>query len=910
MPGRIASFFRNLLRKRAVEQALDDELQSAMELLTQEKMKEGLSHPEASRQALIELGGVEQVKEEVRAIRSGIFLETFAQDLRYTLRSLRKSPGFTTVAVLTLALGIGATTAMFGVVNGVLLKPLPYPQPGRLIAVNYTYAGAGGPFNQPLCPADYLVFREQNATFQDMGIYDTGTTAAGDFVNITHSGPPERAQVLLVSDGVLQALGVSPLLGRLFMRTDEQPASSDTAILTYGYWRSKFGGDRSIVGKTIEVDDRPHTIIGVLPKQFVFLDKPTVALLLPITIEHGGISLFYSDYGGIARLKPGVTLAEANADVARMIPIRLRTFLAPAPGLNSEQLAKLAAEVERRLRPNLSPLKKEMIGETDQVLSVLMGGIGLVLLIACATVANLLLLRLEGRRQELAIRAALGASWGRISAELLVESLTLAGLGGVLGLGLAHGTMRVLVAVAPPGLPRLSEVALDGRVVLFAFIISLGTALVLVFIPALKYVRRTDLGIRLQGRGRSMSESRERRRTRSLFVVAQVGLTVVLLVSSGLMLRTFRALTAVNPGFAKPSEVQTFRVYIPDARVPDPERVVHIEQEVSDKIQAIPGISAVGVSRDLPMDGSGWGLGCGAQGRTYSPSQPLLRCRLGFFGPGFLKTLGIPLLAGRAFTWSDAYNELPVAIVSENLARELWHDPATAVGKQITMEGRPREVLGVLGDVHQDGMDKQPPPTLYLPMLVDQIYGLTSEGVRRDMAFAIRSTRAGSESLMKEVREAVWSVDPDLPLAAVHTLDHYYRKSMARTSFILVMLSLAGLMALLLGAIGLYVVVAYSTSERTHEIGIRMALGAQREYILRLILGQGMKLALIGVATGIAAALGLSHFLSSLLFGVKPTDPLTLLGVTIVLVIVALLASYIPARRAMRADPMVALRFE
>jgi predicted permease len=824
------------------------------------------------------------------------------------LRRFSRSPLFTMIAVLTLSVGIGATTAMFGVVNGVLLKPLPYPQPERLIAVNYTYTRVGGPFNQPLCPADYLVFREQNATFQDIGIYATGKYAAGDFVNITHSGSPERAQVLLLSDGVLQALGVNPLLGRLFTRADEQPGNPDTAILTYGYWRSKFGGDSSIVGKTIEVDDRPHTIIGVLPKQFVFLDKPTVALFLPITIEHGGISLFYIDYGGIARLKPGVTLAQANADVARMIPIRLRAF--PVPGLNPEELAKRATEVERLLRPNLSPLKKEMIGETDQVLSVLMGGIGLVLLIACATVANLLLLRLEGRRQELAIRAALGASWGGISAELLVESLTLAGLGGVLGLGLAYGAMWVLVAVEPPGLPRLSEVGLDGRVVLFALLISLVTALVLGFIPALTYVRQAGLGIRLQGGGRSMSESRQRRRTRSMLVVAQVGLTVVLLVSSGLMLRTFRALTAVNPGFAKPSEVQTFRVYIPDARVPDPERVVHIEQEVSEKIQAIPGISAVGVSRNLPMDGDGWGVGCGAKGRTYGPSQPLPRCRLGFFGAGFLKTLGIPLLAGRAFTWSDAYNELPVAIVSENLARELWHDPATAVGKQIIMGGPPREVLGVLGDVHQDGVDKEPPRTLYLPMLVDQIYGLTSMGVRRDMAFAIRSTRAGSESLMKEVREAVWSVEPDLPLAAVHTLDHYYRKSMARTSFILVMLSLAGGMALLLGAIGLYGVIAYSTSQRTHEIGIRMALGAQRGATLRLVMGQGMNLTLLGITIGVPASLALTRFLQSLLFGIKPTDPVTFVGVVLLLGLVALLACYLPVQRAMRVDPVVVLRCE
>jgi predicted permease len=483
----------------------------------------------------------------------------------------------------------------------------------------------------------------------------------------------------------------------------------------------------------------------------------------------------------------------------------------------------------------------------------------------------------------------------------------------VLGVGLAYVAVRLLVAAAPPGLPRLSEVGFDGRVVLFALLVSLATAVVFGSIPAFKYAQ-ASLGIRLQGGGRSMSESRERRRARSLLVVVQVALAVVLLVSAGLMIRTFRALTHVNPGFAGPSEVQTFRVYVPDAQVHDPERVVHIEQEISDEIQAIPGISAVEISRNLPFDGSGWGGGCGTKGRTYSPSEPPPRCRHGFFGPGFLKTLGIPLLAGRDFTWSDTYNKLPVAIVSENLARELWHDPAKAVGEQITNGGRPkliwREVVGVVGDVHQDGVDKQPPPTIYLPMLVDQMDGLTSEGVRRDIAFAMRSPRAGSEGLMSQVREAVRSVDPDLPLSEVHTLDYYYTKSMARTSFTLVMLALAGGMALLIGIVGLYGVIAYSVSQRTHEIGIRVALGAQKRDVLRLVLTGGMSLTVIGVGIGIVAALALTRFLSSLLYGVKPTDPLTFIAVSLVLISVALLASYIPARRAASVDPVLALRAE
>jgi predicted permease len=903
MPKRILSLFRNLFRKGAVERSLDDELRSSLELLTQEKVKQGLSQQVARREALIELGGVEQVKEEVRAVRVGRILENFTRDIRFGLRRLCRNSGFTTVAVLTLAVGIGATTAMFSVVNGVLLKPLPYPQPGRLIDINYTLARPRGAVEDTgLSQVQYLIFRQYNRTFQDVGIYSSGVNASGLLVNITHSGSPERVPAVRVSDGLLQALGVRPLLGRLFMHTDNESSNQDTAILTYGYWRSKFGGDRSIVGKTIEVDGQPRTVIGVLPKGFVFLDKPTLALLLPIKLENEAApGLLYNDYGGIARLKPGVTLAQANADVERMIPIRFRTF--PVPGIN-------VADVLRRLRPNLSPLKKVMIGGVDNVLWVLMGGIGLLLFIACANLANLLLVRLEGRREELAIRADLGASRGRITAELLVESLILAVLGGVLGLGLAYGAVRALVVVAPQSLPRLSEVGLDGTVILFAVLVSLATTLVFGSIPGFKYAQ-ASLGIRLQGTGRSMSQSRERRRVRGLLIVAQVALAVVLLVSAGLMIRTFRALTNVNPGFMEPSEVQTFRVYIPDAQVRDPERVAHIEQEISGKIQAIPGISAVGMSRNLPMDGSKWIGGCGRNGASYSRSQPPPRCRMGFFGPGFLTTLGIPLLTGRDFTWSDTYNKLPVAIVSENLARELWRDPAKGVGQQITRDGRSwREVIGIVGDLRQDGVDNQPPPTLYFPMLVDQIDGVISEGVRRDMAFVMRSPRAGSESLVNQLREAVRSVDPDLPLSEVHTLDYYYRKSMARVSFMLVMLSLAGGMALVLGAIGLYGVIAYSVSQRTREIGIRVALGVQKRDVLRLVLTGGMSLTVMGVGIGITGALALTRFLSSLLYGVKPTDPLTFIAVSLVLIAVSLLACYIPARRAIRVDPSVALRHE
>jgi predicted permease len=479
----------------------------------------------------------------------------------------------------------------------------------------------------------------------------------------------------------------------------------------------------------------------------------------------------------------------------------------------------------------------------------------------------------------------------------------------VIGLGLAYAALRVLVAMAPTGLPRLNEIGIDGSVVLFTVGVTLVASLLFGSVPVLKYAG-TRLGTGLREGGRSMSESRERHRSRGVLVIVQVALALVLLVSSGLMIRTFRALSRVDPGFALPSEVQTFRVDIPDTQVKDPERVVRIQEEISHKIESIPGVSSIGLSMSIPMDGNQWSDPVFAKDRAYSQGEiPLRRYR--FVAPGYFKTLGTPLVAGRELTWSDIYNKVPVAIVSEKLAREYWHDPSNALGKQIrsTTKEDWREVVGVVGNIHDDGMDKEAPTSVYWPILMAHFGGEEVE-VQRSVAFAMRSPRAGSESLVNEVRRAVWSVDPDLPLADVQTLDYYYTRSMARTSFTLVMLAVAGGMALLLGIVGLYGVIAYSVSQRRREIGIRLALGAKPRELVGMFVRQALGLAGVGMASGLVAALALTRLMSSLLFGVRPFDPVTYVAVSLGLIVTAALSSYLPARRAAAVNPVESLRAE
>ncbi len=823
-------------------------------------------------------------------------MNSFSNQLRQVLRRLWRAPIFTIVTLITLAAGVGANIAVFSVVEGVLLKPLPYPHAETLVGVWHTAPGLNLD-DVNMAPSNYFIYREQNRVFQDIGVYE------GDSVAITGQGSPEQVHALDVTDGVLPILGVAPMLGRWFSPADTKSGAPDTVMLDYGCWQRRFSSDRSIVGRSITVDGKPRQVIGVMPRSFRFLDGEPPALFLPLQFDRNKTVLGQFSFDGIARLRPGVTLAEANTDIQRLIPTVWSSFPAP-PGFDINLFQKA------RLGPKVRPLSQDVVGDIGKLLWVLMGSIGVVLLIACANVANLLLVRAEGRHRELAIRGALGASRWHIAGDFLLESLVIGILGSCLGLVLAEGALRLLVAIAPQGLPRLQDIGIDLSVLAFTVGVSLFCSLLFGSIPALRYAG-ARIGTGLSEGGRTASQGRERHRTRNTLVVIQVCLAFVLLICSGLMIRTFRALTQVDPGFDSKAGIQTVRLNIPEAEIPKADSVVHLEQAIAQRMAAIPGVTAVALGNSVPMDGGQWSDPLYAQDRSYADgSMPPMR-RFKFASPGFLKTLGISLIAGRDFTWAETYQKLPVAIVSENFAREYWGSPANALGNRIRVGTKDdwREIVGVTGNVHDDGMNKDAPTIAYWPLLMNH-FESDDENVRRWVVFAIRSSRAGSESLMKDVRQAVWSVDANLPLSDIRTQGYFYSKSMARTSFTLVMLAAAASIALLLGVIGLYGVIAYSASQRRREIGIRIALGAQRNDITGMFVRQGLLMAGSGSVCGIIVAVAATRLLRSLLFHVSTMDPLTYGCACFALCAAAVLASYIPARRTAAVDPVEALRAE
>jgi predicted permease len=895
-------WMRQLFTRRGIYGELSEEMRGHLEEKVEDLVADGMARRDAEAAARREFGNVTLLEEDGRNAWRWPRIEDFVQDLRYALRMLGKAPGFTAIAVLTLAIGIGANTAVFSVVNSVLLKPLNYPQAEELVSLHQVAPGAAGladfETGLHLSPSMYFTYAEQNRTFQSVGVWDIGTA------NVTGLAEPEQVRTVDVSDGVLQTLGVPPAAGRWLSAADQVPHGPERVMLSYGYWQRRFGSDLSAIERNLMLDSRPRQIVGVMPQGFRFVDTD-FDVMVPLAFDRGKVILAGFGFNAIARLKPNATIAQANADMARMLPIWMDSWT-NGPGSNPHIYETW------RITPAIRSMKQEVIGNVSELLWVVMGTLGLVMLIACANVANLLLVRVEARQQELAVRAALGAGWSRIVRGLLVESLMLGLLGGAMGVGLAYAGVQLLVAAGPANLPRLSEISLDTRTIGFTVLVSLLSSLVFGLIPALKYAG-PRVALALRSVGRTASTSRERYHARNVLVVAQVAMALVLLVSAGLMIRTFQELRSVDPGFTDAAHLQTMRISIPDSLVAEAERVTRIQNAILEKLQAIPGVQSTSFVSEMPMEGfdSSWDA-IYTEDKAFSGTEiPPLRL-FQYVAPGFYGTARTRIVAGRELTWTEVYGLRPVVMISENLARELWGSPSAAIGKRLTeFPQMPwHEVIGVIQDVRENGVQAKAPEIVYWPTMMGNRFGPGAVGATRTATFVIRSERAGTQGFLEEVRQAVWSVNANLPLANVRTMQTVYDKSVARTSFTLVMLGIAGAMAMALGIIGIYGVISYTVSQRQREIGIRLALGAQRGDVLQMVLRQGGKMALLGVAIGLCGAAGLTRLMGSLLFGVSPFDPFTFGAVAVLLMVVALAACYVPGRRATRVDPMVALRYE
>jgi predicted permease len=880
--------WRRFFHREQADAEQREELEFYLDVTAEDYIARGMDPAAARDAARRKLGSTTRIREVVYQMNTLAFLEGLLRDARHALRMIRRNPGFSTAAILSLTLGIGANTAIFSVVNAVLIRPLPYPEPEALVGVFNSGELQGETFNDMgLGPGMWAALKEHSAAFQEFGVWSSGPAT------VTGSGDPEQVTTVRMTQGVLPTLGAQPFLGRRFSVEDDTPGTPETVILSHSYWLRRFGGDEGVLGQAVVMDSVSRQVIGVMPRTFRFLDlSPDVLVPQRFAKANLPFDLFY--YSGIARLKPGVTIDLANQDAARIlnqiIPENFRSF--------AEQV---------RLRPNLRPLKRDVIGDIGTVLGVLMGALGLVFLLVCANVANLVLVRAQTRTQEFAIRAALGAGWARIARELLVESLTLGLVGGVCGMALAYGAVQILKAQDLTTIPRLAEVSIDAATLAFGLACSVAGSVLFGLIAVFKCGVPGKI---LNARGASVGL--EQLRAQNVLVVAQVALALVLLVASGLLIRSFVSLRGVHPGFTQPERIQTMRITIPGTQVAEPERVARMQADIIDSVSRLAGVEAAAFADGLAMDPDHRNGMIVAVEDRFEPGQIPPNRRVKHVSPGLFAAQGTRLLAGRDFTWEDLFERKRVAIVSESMARENWGQPGAALGKRL----RPGalgdfwlEVAGVVEDVHDDGADKQAPPIVYFRTGVHNATRPDRPpSIRRGLTLAIRSSRVGTESFLREVATAIHSVNASLPLAQVRTLNDAYRRSMARTSFTLILLGIAGTMALALAIIGVYGVLAYAVGQRRREVSIRVALGARPNHVKGLFVRRGIVLACVGSAMGVAAAMALSRWVSSLLFGVTALDPATYLASTFVVCAAALIASYIPARRAASVDPVESLR--
>jgi predicted permease len=881
-------WFRRLFRKQQTERQLDSELRFHVEQRANELAEAGVAPEEASRRARIEFGGMEGIKEECRESRRVHFLDTLLQDVRYGLRLMWRSPGFTAVAVVTLGLGIGANTAIFSVVNAVLLRPLPFPDSGRLAQVWHVPPAKSFPGMKTfgVSAANYLDWRAQNSSFEDMAIY-TGTS-----FTLTGHGDPESVTSIPASPNLFAVLGARPILGRTFAPDEDERGKSNVAVLTFSFWQTHFGSDNGAIGRSMTLDGESYRVIGVMGPEMNYPGYG-VKMWTPLnwTDKEKAVRGEHH-FGVIARVKKGVTVERAQAEMDAI----------------SSRLAQQYPEDDAGWGAIVIPLREDLVGDIRPALLVLLGAVAFVLLIACANVANLILARSLSRRKEAAIRAALGATTRRMLQQTLVEATMLALAGGVAGVLLASVSTNLIVHFLAQKLPRALEIGIDGSVLAFTFCVSICTGVLAGLLPALRFIK-SDVHETLKQASDRAGVDPGGNRARNILAGAEVAMAMVLLVGAGLMIRSLSFLRHVDPGFDV-NQITTMDLPLGQTRFPNPQQQVAFFNQILNRVRALPGVESAAVIDSLPMNG-GSNQPIAIEGRpaVAMSEQPEVNVRS--ISTGYLRAMHIPLLRGRDFTESDNADAAGAVLISQGMATRFWpHE--NPVGKRAVLTFFPaktREVVGVVGDVKQNGLDDTTADaTLYSPLNQVSVPAL---GEWRSFGMTL-VVRAPSESAgaVTTLTRAIHEVDPGQPVDNATPLAQYVGETLSQQRFNMLMLAAFAGVALFLAAIGIYSVLAYAVRRRVREIGIRMALGARPADVLRMVIGQGVKLAAAGVAVGAVIAFGLTRLLTSLLFRVKPTDPLTFVSMAVLLCLVALVACYVPARRATRVDPNVALRYE
>jgi predicted permease len=884
MITRIRRAFMDLIRTKRADQELDEELRTHLERQIEHNMEQGMDAEEARYAAQRLFGGVQQVKERCRDVRGLNFLESIVQDLQYGLRQLRRNPGFTAVAVITLALGIGANTAIFSVVNAVLLEPLPYPSPSRLVYVSEFWPHEP-PVHTVVTP-DFANWEQHNHVFQALAAYGGHSR-----LELGSGGEPETVEAINVSEDFFRVLGVQPALGRSFLPEEERPGGRDVVIISHAIWQQRFGSDQKAVGKSVPLDGQQYTLVGVLPADFRFPDNDDNPELFLPNVAAAVANWHSPNYFGlqpvIARLKPGVTRAHAIAEL--MMLVRRTASQEPS------QFVRMRTRMEVRV----TSLHERLAGNVRPLLLVLFGAVCLVLLIACVNAACLQLARVVARQKEVAVRSALGAGRLRVARQLLAESLLLAGFGGAPGLFLGIAGVRIIHTLKPQQIPDLEVIRVSGPVLLFTLAVAIATGLLFGLAPALSACR-FNLNQTLKEIGPAGIGAASQR-TRKSLVGAEMALAALLLAGAGLLVRTFIHLADVDPG-CDIHHLLTLRVDFYGDRYSTSVQQIRLIDALVRHVRALPGVETAAMSSGIPLASWGYLTGMGVEGKPLPP--PGLRPDVPYDRviPGFFRDVGIPLIAGRAFSEQDGEHAPPVAVVNLAFASQFFPGQGRGVIGKHVFTGSWRQIVGIVGNVRQNGAGGAASPEVYAPFVQEP------DGCQ-EMILAVR-TKGDPHALSGEVRKAVEELDVNEPVFDVATMEQRWTNSIAPQRFNTVLVGLLAALALILAVVGIYGVVSYSVVQSTHEIGIRMALGAQKMDVLSTVIKRGMELVLIGGGIGLVGALALTRFLRSLLFGVRPTDPLTFTTVSFGLIAIALLACYIPARRATKVNPAVALRHE